>query len=404
LEKPAVVFYLTKKNWYSYVPLINVLDRSSPETEIILSKDLLKDLDDIVRRKQGVVCCFSFFTTQVEEIREIVTEIRMRFGDRVKLLAGGPHASGDPEGTLEMGFDAVVRGEGERVIVETISGLLGFGGRPPGSWPIVEGLPLQDLDLVEPVSFSRNLFPPLEITRGCQFSCAYCSVPVIQGRVRHRSLESILKVGERLLEMGPWDFRFISPNSFGYGSRSRRPNEEAVERLLGSLSRLRGEKRIYFGTFPSEVRPDFVTPRLVRAVADVADNSTISLGAQSGSPRILEKIRRGHDLDCVFAACDAILDCGLRPVVDFILGIPGESHEDQLKTLEVMERLVSSGCMIRVHHFLPLPGSDLGDLEPSPIAGDVAREIGRMSQRGLFTGSFFQQMEMAKRIRRGKRA
>jgi len=382
LEKPAVVFYLTKKNWYSYVPLINVLDRSSPETEIILSKNLLKDLDDIVRRKQGVVCCFSFFTTQVEEIREIVTEIRMRFGDRVKLLAGGPHASGDPEGTLEMGFDAVVRGEGERVIVETISGLL--GGRPPGSWPIVEGLPLQDLDLVEPVSFSRNLFPPLEITRGCQFSCAYCSVPVIQGRVRHRSLESILKVGEKLLEMGPWDFRFISPN--------------------GSLSRLRGEKRIYFGTFPSEVRPDFVTPRLVRAVADVADNSTISLGAQSGSPRILEKIRRGHDLDCVFAACDAILDCGLRPVVDFILGIPGESQEDQLKTLEVMERLVSSGCMIRVHHFLPLPGSDLGDLEPSPIAEDVAREIGRMSQRGLFTGSFFQQMEMAKRIRRGKRA
>ncbi|RLA92722.1 MAG: TIGR04013 family B12-binding domain/radical SAM domain-containing protein, partial [Deltaproteobacteria bacterium] len=59
---------------------------------------------------------------------------------------------------------------------------------------------------------------------------------------------------------------------------------------------------------------------------------------------------------------------------------------------------------IRVHHFLPLPGSDLGDLEPSPIAEDVAREIGRMSQRGLFTGSFFQQMEMAKRIRRGKRA
>ncbi len=397
MKRPAVLLHLTKKNWYSFVPLINSLDQSSVEAELVLSADVLQALREARRKYEPVICCMSFFSTQLGQVARLVEKIRSEFGNEVSLVAGGPHASALPRETLRLGFDVVVKGEGELVFPEVVKDLLArkHGSRWTGK--VVEGVPLPNLDMFPAVSLQRGLHPPIEITRGCPFRCKFCSVPHIFGPVRHRSVESVVQTASRLVRLvRRWDFRFISPNSLGYQSRSKAPNEEAVERLLTSLRALEGEKRIYFGTFPSEARPDFVTKRMVELIADLADNRSVCIGAQSGSDAVLRKVGRGHTLDEVYSAAGLILDAGLRPMIDFILGFPCESESDQLKTLEVMRDLVRMGGKVRVHHFMPLPGSAMSGMAASRIAPEVLEEIGRMALRGWASGAFAQQMRFAR--------
>jgi B12-binding domain/radical SAM domain protein len=390
---------MAKRNWYSMVPLVNSLDASGIDAEIGTSHDILVDLKDANGKYDRIICCLSFYTTQRRETIELVDEIRRTKGN-VMLVAGGPHATGMPEETLDMGFDAVVRGEGEVVFPGVINTLLGNSNFPTG-WPIIEGIPPGNLDNCPPVSMKYDLYPPLEITRGCLFGCSYCSVPGGFGPLRHRSTESILDAAGNLLDLrGQWDFRFISPNSLGYGSLSRKPNEEAVYGLLSSLRKLEGKKRIFFATFPSEARPDFVTEEMVEIIDELADNRSISIGAQSGSDEILSSIHRGHDIDSVYRAVELIVRRDMEPIVDFILGLPMESESDQFSTLESMKEVIRMGGKVRVHHFLPLAGSSLGQEKPAPIAKEVMSEIGRMALVGGASGSFTEQMRMAWEIAR----
>lgn len=396
MTKPAVLMYLSKKNWYSFVPLINSLEEAGTGEEILLTSDPLRDLPRVLGSHRPVILCVSFYSTQVSEVRRLVSAIRSEFGDGVRLLAGGPHPTGARDGTLKMGFDAVVQGEGEIVFPSVIRSLVD-GTLEDRS--IFKGEPLRDLDAVSPVSFKHKLFPPLEISRGCLFGCKYCAVPRNFGKVRHRSLSSIVKAGRMLLKLrSRWDFRFLSPNSFGYGSLEKKPKEEKVRDLLGSLRNLEGDKRIFFATFPSEGRPDFVTEEMIDIIARYADNRKISIGGQSGSDRILRSIGRGHDVATILRASELILQAGLVPVVDFILGLPGEKESDQDRTLEVMRDLAARGTEMRIHHFLPLPGSPMGNMRPSRIPERIISEIGRLSLRGVATGSFNEQMRLAREM------
>ena len=397
MQDHVVLFDMAKRNWYSMVPLINSLDASCISTEIRASTDIMNDLGVAVNKYEKIVCCFSFFTTQRPIVVELVEEIR-GLGDNIYLVAGGPHATGRPRETLEMGFDVVVRGEGE-VVFPGVIGMLLDQGRQPAGWPIVQGRPLDDLDAFPPVSMKFGLYPPIEITRGCLFGCGYCSVPGNFGTIRHRSIESILKAATGLIDLrGSWDFRFVSPNSMGYGSYTLRPNGTAVAELLSSLRALEGRKRIFFATFPSEARPDFVTEDLVETVKEYADNRSICIGAQSGSDGVLRAINRGHDTDSVRRAVEIILGADLKPIVDFILGLPFEEESDQVRSVEFMREIIQMGGRVRVHHFLPLAGSALGDMEPAPIARSVMSEIGRLALVGGATGSFTEQMRMAREI------
>jgi B12-binding domain/radical SAM domain protein len=177
---------------------------------------------------------------------------------------------------------------------------------------------------------------------------AYCQTPALFDHMRHRSVEAICKY-DRFYE----DKRLISPNAFAYGSDGIAPNPAAVERLLKNLS-----GNIYFGTFPSEVRPEFVTPEMVGLVTSYCANKEIHLGGQSGSDRMLKAIHRGHSAARVVEASIIVKDAGLTPVVDFIFGMPGEREEDQAATLDCIQAIIREGGKIRAHYFTPLPGTE----------------------------------------------
>ena len=80
----------------------------------------------------------------------------------------------------------------------------------------------------------------------------------------------------------------------------------------------------------------------------------------------LQKLRRGHTVADVLRAVDLCREHSLVPVVDFIVGLPFESDDDQRATLDLIREISRHGT-IHAHRFIPLPGT--------PLAGTVARDL-----------------------------
>ena len=164
-------------------------------------------------------------------------------------IAGGPHPTADPEGTLRIGFDAVVLGEGEATLPDLLK-TIAAGGDLAG----VRGLaipgssgrtrftgrrPPVDLDAYPPFPLRRRRAGPIEITRGCPFACGYCQTSHLLGTLpRHRSVETIARYAAAMRQKSVCDVRVISPNAFSYGSPDGRTlNLPALESLLAALAR-----------------------------------------------------------------------------------------------------------------------------------------------------------------------
>lgn len=309
-----VNFRYSKKNSYSFAVL-------SP---------LLPEAGFVDKPVNGIMI-YSFTTRQAAKV---FREVKSAGTDSI-FIAGGPHPSGAPEETLEY-FDYVVIGEGEETLPELVKVIqekenpgkvFGIAFRDPRTNKVVITPKRHYVDLDSYPCFDpEKLRAPIEISRGCPWGCKYCQTPRLFGKeVRHRSIDSIVKNAEYYN-----DLRFIASNALGYGSDGIHPRFDKVEKLLSALHKL-PDKNIFFGTFPSEVRPEFVTDESAEIVRKYCANDSLSLGAQSGSDRILKEIRRGHTVEDSISAVECCLEHEITPAVDFIFGLPTETEEDQEK-------------------------------------------------------------------------
>jgi B12-binding domain/radical SAM domain protein len=364
-----VHFRYSKKNSYSFAVLSPLL----PEAGFT---DM--PLDGIM--------IYSFTTRQAEKV---FREVENAGTDSI-FIAGGPHPSGSPEETLEH-FDYVVIGEGEETLPELVKVLK--KGRDPGE---VKGIayknpdtgrititperPHVNLDMY-PCFDPKKLRAPIEISRGCPWGCKYCQTPRLFGKeIRHRSIDSILRNAQHYD-----DLRFIASNAFAYGSDGIHPRFDKVGKLLSALHEL-PDKKIFFGTFPSEVRPEFVTGESAELVRKYCANDSLSLGAQSGSDRILKEIRRGHTVADSISAVECCLEHEIIPAVDFIFGLPTETEEDQEKSLDLVRWICKKGGTVRAHYMTPLPGTPYVSATPSEVSDHVRRELGKLALGGKLTG------------------
>jgi B12-binding domain/radical SAM domain protein len=364
-----VHFRYSKKNSYSFAVL-------SP---------LLPDAGFADKPVNGIMI-YSFTTRQAAKV---FMEVKNAGTDSI-FIAGGPHPSGVPEETLEY-FDYVVIGEGEETLPELVKVIQeggdpgkvrGIAYRDSGTGKVVttSKRPHADLDAY-PCFNPEKLRAPIEISRGCPWGCRYCQTPRLFGReVRHRSIDSIVK-NARYYN----DLRFIASNAFGYGSDGIHPRFDRVEKLLSTLHKLPG-KKIFFGTFPSEVRPEFVTDESAELVRRYCANDSLSLGAQSGSDLILKEIRRGHTVGDTVSAVECCLEHEIVPAVDFIFGLPTETEEDQEKSLDLVSWICRKGGTVRAHYLTPLPGTPYASAVPAEVSDKVRKELGKLALDGKLTG------------------
>jgi B12-binding domain/radical SAM domain protein len=371
---------------------VSIAIARSPEAVVAAAREALA-------RGRRPVVGWSFQSASAAEVAAELARARSALPDaRVLHVAGGAHASGAPDATLHLGFDLAAVGEGEETLPRLLDAV-GRGAEPrevPGlAW--LEGGVLRasgrgapvDLDAFPPGAARARRVGPIEITRGCVWACRFCQTPFLfRARFRHRALEGIRRGIRLLREVRDLDVRFITPSAFSWGSPDGGCDLAAVEALLAAAREEAGPRRVVLGAFPSEVRPEHVTPAALALLRRFCDNRMIAIGGQSGSDRLLAAMGRGHDAEAVTRAAAVAIECGFRPSVDFVFGLPGEEDDDRAATRRQIDRLARLGARVHAHAFDPLPGTPWGRSPRGAIDPETAALLTRLQESGRAYGEW----------------
>lgn len=371
-----------------------------------------------------VVVAYSFMSSALVTTAQSLKQLQQDLADvreQVLFIAGGPHASGDAAGTLAMGFDIVFIGEGEYSFIgflqrlaenrrdfQDIRGLAFTGEDSQGHKRVIRTgrPPLVELNNRYPsIGAQHHRLGAIEIGRGCPHACGFCQTPFLHGaRMRHRPLENVLEHIEILVKAGFKDIRFTTPDSLSYLSNDGiHPDYVRLEQALIAMHEVAGSARIKYGEFPSEMRPEYITPELAQLIDLYSDAAYIAIGAQSGSERMLEMTHREHDVASVEQAVSYLAKyCRkLKKIyVDFIAGLPGETSEDEALSQALMERLtrISPKVCIHSHTFMPLPGTPMQFMPPGSIGKTTRATFEKLSKRGQEWGDWQEQENIAQMI------
>ena len=416
-KKTALIFYYNRPNKNSFNALTGALEADDYFKDLNISfprkeDDLFSEAEKAIDEYEKMIIGISFHTTQIWDENKLIKGLRNKFGNKPVYIAGGPHPTGDPKGTLNMGFDIVVRGEGEETIIELLKEIDNDGDytnikgisyyNSEGKFCFTGRRTSINLDDFPPFAVNHSKFGPIEITRGCPFACYFCQTPhIFGGRVRHRSVENICKYVEIMKSKNLTDIRFITPNSFSYGSKDGRElNIDKLVELVSSIRKiLNSDGKIFFGSFPSEVRPEHVTEETIDLVLKYADNDNLIIGAQSGSQRVLDSCHRGHTVADIYTSVELTLKAGLKANVDFIFGLPGETREDIELTIKMMSYLVETGARIHAHTFIPLPQTPFSkSWVKRRIDRKTRKMINNLIPKGVVYGDWQEQEEIALKI------
>jgi B12-binding domain/radical SAM domain protein len=387
---------------------VETIEEPVPEVRIAREHDQLAPMIVEALANGGhVVVAWSFFSPDFPAVSSALADLKTLVTDsRVLYIAGGVHASAEPEQTLKAGFDVVANGDGEHTIIELMNrlirgeglqGIPGLGRLESGKYISGGRGRLVDLNQFPPYAVKHRRFNPIEITRGCIYACKFCQTPIMfMAKFRHRSVSEICRYVAIMKENDKKDVRFITPSSFSYGSEDTSVNLDAIEELLSSVRHTLGDDgRIFFGTFPSEVRPEHVTPGVLSIVKKYVSNNNLVIGGQTASEKLLLSSGRGHSVHHIFQAVRYAIEAGFSPNVDFIFGLPGEGEEDLEASVVLAERLSAQKARIHAHIFMPLPGTAWQNASPGKISPRMVTRLDRLASNGGLYGSWKQQVGVA---------
>lgn len=192
---------------------------------------------------------------------------------------------------------------------------------------IVENLPSE-----RTYSFKSGV----NIMYGCNNFCSYCIVPYVRGRERSRNPQDIVKEITDLVADGVVEVMLLGQNVNSYGTTLEEPMSFAE--LLKEIEAIEGLKRIRFMTsHPKDLSDDLI---------DIMANSKkichhLHLPVQAGSSKVLKKMNRIYTkesyLETVRKIKAAIPEICIS--TDLIIGFPGETMEDVLETIDVIEQV-----------------------------------------------------------------
>ena len=189
------------------------------------------------------------------------------------------------------------------------------------------------------IANNNNFRTSVNISVGCDKECTYCIVPSTRGDEISIPPEMIVSQIQKAVDNGVVEVALLGQNVNSYGKRfSNNADKYSFTQLLQDISKIDGLKRIRF-TSPHPLHMDD------EFIEEFARNPKISkcihMPLQSGSTKILKAMKRGYTkewfLNRAFKMRELIPD--LRITTDIIVAFPGETHEDFLDTLDVVNQV-----------------------------------------------------------------
>ncbi|HKP17676.1 MAG TPA: tRNA (N6-isopentenyl adenosine(37)-C2)-methylthiotransferase MiaB [Gaiellaceae bacterium] len=221
-----------------------------------------------------------------------------------------------------------------------------------------------------PLHRERRFQAWVQISMGCNSTCAYCIVPMVRGREVSRRPGEILAEVEQLARDGVRELTLLGQNVNSYGRDLLPQISTGFAELLRACDRVSGIERIRFTSpHPKDFRPD-----VIAAMADcpaVCEHAHLPL--QAGSTAILKRMRRTYTreryLKLVADMRAAIPDLALT--TDLIVGFPGETEDDFLATIDAVDEVGFDGAFTFVYS--PRAGTEAASM-PDQIPEEVKRD------------------------------
>ena len=193
----------------------------------------------------------------------------------------------------------------------------------------------RESDLVEglPVIRANNYKAYVNIIYGCNKFCTYCIVPYTRGRERSRQKEDILKEVEELVKDGYKEVTLLGQNVNAYGKDLY--DDYNLANLLEDVAKM-CIPRVRFTTS----HPWDFTDEMVEVIAKYPNVMPhVHLPVQSGSSKVLKLMGRRYTRESYLELFDKIKNTvpGVAISTDIIVGFPGETEEDFLETLSLVE-------------------------------------------------------------------
>lgn len=272
---------------------------------------------------------------------------------RGTIVAGGPGVWQIRDANLQdkYGIDGLLVGEAERSLISIIHRLINGGGVEKHTY-------LESVDPGRdeiPTIVKPSTFGAVEITRGCGRGCQFCTPTM---RARHSfSVEHIMKEVEVNVKGGSKSIFIVSDDIFLYQSLpSFKPNTQKIVELIKTVSEYPGVQEINLPH--ASIAPVVYDPDLLKELSPILLEKsrrklngrtyiTTGVGIETGSMKILRKYMRGKALPYRVKRWHEIVTQGLGimndhswyPLCTFMTGMPDESDEDVIATLELLDRL-----------------------------------------------------------------
>jgi anaerobic magnesium-protoporphyrin IX monomethyl ester cyclase len=357
---------------YGILSLAAVLEKNGIDVKILdftkrnVEEDVILDgIED-----SDIIGLSSWSFLMITEVARITRMIREKSKKRKFLMWGGVHPTLFPKEVMEeFDLDAVCVGEGEFALLELakafesggdISKVKGLWVKKDGSCVFtgqrnevidVAALPKYAWHLIDVSKYiikikltSLNELTLVE-SRGCPYRCTFCYAPRMFGsKWRGRTPDQIIEDVKFLKEKYKIQrFDFLDDLPFG-GNRNQ---------MLEFCKKIK-ELHVQWSC---DQRINIVDEEILRAMKD-SGIWYIYFGVESGSPRMLEKIKKvGVTPEKIIKVYDLCFKVGISTMAGFIIGLPGETEDDLNASLKLAKRIKAT--MIRVASYVPYAGTEL---------------------------------------------
>ena len=319
-----------------------------------------------------------FETTQNEDEADLILlntcSIREKAQEKVFHQLGRWKKLKEKNPNLKIGVGGCVASqEGENIIKRAPQVDLVFGPqtihRVPDLYKNISKAKPASVDITFPKTEKFDYLPEqkidgptafVSIMEGCNKYCSFCVVPHTRGHEISRPIDDILKEIKGLSLQGVKEINLLGQNVNSYRDSKLKTKGLGLTNLIRASAQIEGIQRIQFTTsHPFEFGQDLIdiyleVPELI---------SYVHLPVQSGSNSILEKMRRRHTREEYLEIIEKLKTVreGISISSDFIVGFPGETEDDFLDTLDLVDQVGYDESFSFIYS--PRPNTTAKDLE-----------------------------------------
>ena len=230
--------------------------------------------------------------------------------------------------------------------------------------------------LPEPRAVGPTAF--VSIMEGCSKYCSFCVVPYTRGEEMSRPFDSVIAEIVQLAEQGVKEITLLGQNVNAYRGNIHIGGKADLAQLIEYVAAIDGIERIRYTTS----HPVEFSDRLVEVYAKVPELvNHLHLPVQSGSDRILALMKRGHTILEYKAKIRKLKK--LRPDIsvssDFIVGFPGETDEDFIATIDLINEIEFDQSFSFIYS--KRPGTPAANLPDEMLIDDKKKRLNILQTR-----------------------